>query len=52
VCNSTYYNALNEIYEQGLSTKVVFVHLPRISEDFPIEMLTDAILAIIDTIIH
>ena len=52
VCNSTYYNALNEIYEQGLSTKAVFVHLPRISEDFPIEMLTDAILAIIDTIIH
>lgn len=52
VCNSTYYNALNEIYEQGLSIKVVFVHLPRISEDFPIEMLTDAILAIIDTIIH
>lgn len=52
VCNSTYYNALNEIYDQGLSTKVVFVHLPRISEDFPIEMLTDAILAIIETIIH
>ena len=52
VCNSTYYNALNEIYEQGLSIKVVFVHLPRISEDFPIEMLTDAIQAIIDTIIH
>lgn len=52
VCNSTYYNALNEIYEQGLSIKVVFVHLPRISEDFPIEMLTDAILAIIETIIH
>ena len=52
VCNSTYYNALNEIYEQGLSIKVVFVHLPRISEDFPIEMLTDAIQAIIETIIH
>jgi pyroglutamyl-peptidase len=52
VCNSTYYNALNEIYEQGLPTKAVFVHLPRISADFPIEMLTDAILAIIDTIIH
>lgn len=52
VCNSTYYNALNEIYEQELSIKVVFVHLPRISEDFPIEMLTDAILAIIETIIH
>lgn len=52
VCNSTYYNALNEIYEQGLSIKALFVHLPRICVDFPIEMLTDAILAIIDTIIH
>lgn len=52
VCNSTYYNALNEIYDQGLSIKAVFIHLPRISEDFPIEMLTDAILAIIETIIH
>jgi pyroglutamyl-peptidase len=52
VCNSTYYNALNEIYDQGLSTKALFIHLPIISEDFPIEMLTDAILAIIDTIIH
>ena len=52
VCNSTYYNALNEIYEQGLPTKALFIHLPIISEDFPIEMLTDDILAIIDTIIH
>lgn len=52
VCNSTYYNALNEIYEQGLPTKALFIHLPIISEDFLIEMLTDAILAIIDTIIH
>lgn len=52
VCNSTYYNALNEIYDQGLSTKALFIHLPIISEDFPIEMLTDAILAIIETIIH
>ena len=52
VCNSTYYNALNEIYEQGLSTKALFIHLPIISEDFPIEMLTDVILAIIETIIH
>lgn len=52
VCNSTYYNALNEIYEQGLPTKALFIHLPIISEDFPIEMLTDAILAIIETIRH
>lgn len=52
VCNSTYYNALNEIYDQGLSTKALFIHLPIISEDFPIEMLTDAIQAIIETIIH
>ena len=52
VCNSTYYNALNEIYEQGLPTKALFIHLPMISKDFPMEMLTDAIMAIIETIKH
>ena len=52
VCNSTYYNALNEIYDQGLSTKVVFVHLPKISADFPIELLTESVDTIIQTIIR
>ena len=52
VCNSSYYNALNEIHDQGLSTKVVFVHLPKISADFPIELLTESVDTIIQTIIR
>ena len=50
VCNCTYYNALDEIRGQHLSTKVVFVHLPKISSDFPLEMLTEAVKTIIETI--
>ena len=49
VCNSTYYNALDEIRGQQLSTKVVFVHLPKISSDFPQEMLVEAVKTIIET---
>ena len=49
VCNSTYYNALDEIRGQQLSTKVVFVHLPKISSDFPLEMLVEAVKTIIET---
>ena len=51
VCNSTYYNALNEIFEQRLKTKAVFVHLPKISNEFPIELLTSSVKTIIKTII-
>ena len=51
VCNSTYYNALEEIRGQQLSTKVVFVHLPKISVDFPLAMLVEAVKIIIDTMI-
>jgi pyroglutamyl-peptidase len=50
VCNSTYYNALYEIDKQDLSTQVVFVHLPKISAEFPIEILTDAVITIIEKI--
>lgn len=50
VCNSTYYNALYEIDKQDLSTQVVFVHLPKISEEFPIDILTDAVITIIEKI--
>ena len=52
VCNSTYYNALNEIYEQGLPTKALFIHLPIISEDFTMELLTESVDTIIQTIIQ
>ena len=51
VCNSTYYNALEEINRQQLPTKAVFVHLPKISADFPIERLAEAIKTIIETTI-
>ena len=51
VCNSTYYNALNEIFEKRLKTKAVFVHLPKISNEFPIELLTASVKTIIKTIV-
>ena len=52
VCNCAYYNALSEIYEKGLSTKSVFVHLPKISDDFSIELLVKSIKKIIEEIIN
>lgn len=51
VCNSTYYNALNEIFEKRLKTKAVFVHLPKISNEFPLDLLTESVETIIKTII-
>ena len=51
VCNSTYYNALEEINRQQLPMKAVFIHLPKISADFPIERLAEAIKTIIETTI-
>ena len=50
VCNSTYYNALEEISRHQLSTKAVFVHLPKIGVETPVEMLAEAIKIIIETI--
>ena len=51
VCNSTYYHALNEIFEQRLKTKAVFVHLPKIGNEFPLDLLRGAVKTIIKTII-
>ena len=51
VCNSTYYNALEEINRQQLPMKAVFIHLPKISADFPIERLAEAIKTIIEATI-
>lgn len=51
VCNSTYYNALEEIHKHQLSIKAVFVHLPKISTDFPLAKLAEAVKIIIDTMI-
>ena len=50
VCNSTYYNALDDIYKNDLLTKAVFIHLPKVSEEFPIELLADAVITIIEKI--
>lgn len=52
VCNSTYYNALNEIYEQHLQTKVVFVHLPKLDDKFTVDILADSVQAIIENCIN
>ncbi len=43
VCNRTYYAALHRISESKMETKVVFVHLPRISEEWSVDRLQQAI---------
>ena len=50
VCNSTYYNALDEIYEHKLPIRAVFVHLPKLSGDFPIDLLVKAVKTLIETL--
>ncbi|MBR5103359.1 MAG: pyroglutamyl-peptidase I [Bacteroidales bacterium] len=52
VCNTTYYNALDEIYRHSLPMRAVFVHLPKISEVFTVDILADAVRTIIKTIIE
>lgn len=51
VCNCTYYHALSEIFESELQTKAVFVHLPKLSEDFTIELLVESVKKIIEEIL-
>lgn len=51
VCNCTYYHALSEIFESELQTKAVFVHLPKLSEDFNIELLVESVKKIIEEIL-
>ena len=51
VCNCTYYNALNEIYEQQLQTRAVFIHLPKINQEFSVNFLADSVKTIIETIV-
>lgn len=50
VCNTTYYNALDEIYRHSLPMRAVFVHLPKISEVFTVDILADAVRTIVKTI--
>lgn len=50
VCNCAYYSALHAIRQMNLPTKVVFLHLPKLSEDFPFEKMATAVCTIIEKI--
>lgn len=50
VCNRTYFAALHHIATTGRNTKVVFIHLPKISDEWPVERLKMAIEMILSTI--
>lgn len=50
VCNRTYFAALHHIAKTGIDTKAVFIHLPKISDDWPVERLKMAIELIIESI--
>ena len=52
VCNSTYYNALDEIYRHSLPVKAVFVHLSKISGEFTVDILADSVMTIIENSIN
>ncbi len=52
VCNSTYYNALDEIYKYSLQVKAVFVHLPKLDDKFTVDILADSVLSIIENCIN
>ena len=47
VCNRTYFAALHHIATTGRNTKVVFIHLPKISDEWPVERLKMAIEMVI-----
>lgn len=51
VCNRTYVAALHHIATTGRSTKAVFIHLPKISDEWPAERMRTAIILIINNII-
>ena len=50
VCNCTYYEALRVIQENDLKTKALFVHLPKITEEFTLESMTTSVTALIEII--
>lgn len=52
VCNKAYYTVLHYINLNSLRIKAVFVHLPRISEDFTVERLTVAIQELVISILN
>ena len=52
VCNRTYFAALHHIATTGGNTKAVFIHLPKISDEWPVGRMTTAIEQIITAIKH
>ena len=50
VCNTTYYTVLHHIAVRGLSTQAVFIHLPKISEEWTIRKMKAAVGLIINAI--
>jgi pyroglutamyl-peptidase len=51
VCNCAYYEALHAIALDGLETKAVFVHVPKLSESVSVEHIANAVRIIIETIL-
>ena len=47
VCNRTYFAALHHIVTTGGNTKAVFIHLPKISDEWSVERLKMAIKLIV-----
>jgi pyrrolidone-carboxylate peptidase len=47
VCNRTYFAALHHIASTGRKTKAVFIHLPKISAEWPTERMKTAIEKVI-----
>ena len=47
VCNTAYFNALHHISILGEDIKAVFVHLPKISEQWPLNKLLKAVKQLI-----
>ena len=43
VCNATYFAILNLIATTGRNIKALFIHLPRVSEKWPVGRMTEAI---------
>jgi pyroglutamyl-peptidase len=52
VCNCAYYEALHAIALDGLETKAVFVHVPKLSESVSVEHIANAVKVIIQIILN
>ena len=50
VCNTTYYAALHHISITGKNIKTIFVHLPKISDGWPVLKMKDVVKQLIITI--